>query len=75
MQQDREEEGKKMIVMIRHAYQTSRYLRDQRGIETVEWLLIAALIVAMAVVVYPGELQPALQKAIAFISGKITAIK
>ncbi|MGH7431302.1 MAG: hypothetical protein ACREI5_05725 [Candidatus Methylomirabilales bacterium] len=40
-----------------------------------EWLLIAALIVAMAVVVYPGELQPALQKAIAFISGKITAIK
>jgi len=75
MQQDREEEGKKVIMMIRHAYQRSRYLRDQRGIETVEWLLIAALIVAMAVVVYPGELQPALQKAIAFISGKITAIK
>lgn len=64
-----------MITMIRQAYQRSRYLRDQRGIETVEWLLIAALIVAMAVLVYPGELQPALQKAIAFISGKITAIK
>ncbi len=61
-----------MIMMIRHAYQRVRYLPDQRGIETVEYLLIAALIAAMAVIVYPGTLQTALQTAVTFISSKIT---
>ncbi len=36
------------------------YLRDQRGIETLEWIAIGALILGVAFVVYPGTLQPAL---------------
>ncbi len=36
------------------------YLRDQRGIETLEWVAIGALILGVAFVVYPGTLQPAL---------------
>jgi hypothetical protein len=36
------------------------YLRDERGIETLEWIAIGALILGVAFVVYPGTLQPAL---------------
>jgi Flp pilus assembly pilin Flp len=36
------------------------YLRDERGIETLEWIAIGALILGVAFVVYPGTLQGAL---------------
>jgi len=36
------------------------YLRDERGIETLEWIGVGALILGVAFVVYPGTLQPAL---------------
>jgi len=36
------------------------YLRDERGIETLEWIAIGALILGVAFVVYPGTLQTGL---------------
>ncbi len=46
---------------------TIRYLKDQRGIETLEWILIGGLITGVGIALYPGVLQPAL-------SGVITTI-
>ena len=50
------------------------YVNDERGIETLEWLAVAALIVALAIAVYPGTLQTALEAVISDISSKLTAI-
>ena len=36
------------------------YLKDERGIETLEWIGVGALILGVAFVVYPGTLQGAL---------------
>ena len=48
------------------------YLKDEQGIETLEWIAVGALIVAVALVVYPGTLQPALQNVINKIVSKIS---
>lgn len=61
-----------MLTIIRYLREGLRYLEDERGIETVEYLLIAALITAMAVAVYPGSLQTALESAVTFIASNIT---
>jgi len=50
------------------------YVNDERGIETLEWLAVAALIVALAVAVYPGTLQTALEDVISDISTKLVGI-
>ena len=50
------------------------YVRDERGIETLEWLAVAALIVALAVAVYPGTLQTALEDVISDISTALVGI-
>jgi Flp pilus assembly pilin Flp len=50
-----------------------RYLKDQRGIETLEWILIGGLITGVAIVLYPGVLQPGLNGAIGQIVAAITA--
>jgi Flp pilus assembly pilin Flp len=50
------------------------YLRDERGIETLEWIAVAALIVALAIAVYPGTLQTAINDVITSISGKLALI-
>jgi Flp pilus assembly pilin Flp len=50
------------------------YLRDEKGIETLEWIAVGALIVAVALVVYPGTLQQALLDVVASISGALTGI-
>jgi Flp pilus assembly pilin Flp len=50
------------------------YLRDEQGIETLEWIAVGALIVAVALVVYPGTLQQALLDVVASISGALTGI-
>lgn len=47
------------------------YLRDERGIETLEWIAIGALILGVAFVVYPGTLQPAL---VALVGNIATAL-
>ncbi len=48
-----------------------RYLRDQRGVETLEWILIGGLITGVAIFLYPGALQTGLSGAITSI---VTAI-
>ena len=50
------------------------YVRDERGIETLEWIAVAALIVALAIAVYPGTLQTALEDVISDISTALTGV-
>ncbi len=50
------------------------YLRDERGIETLEWIAIGALILGVAFVVYPGTLQPALITLVGTISTALGTI-
>ena len=50
------------------------YLRDERGIETLEWIAIGALILGIAFVVYPGTLQPALTSLVTTIAGALSGI-
>lgn len=50
------------------------YLRDERGIETLEWIAIGALILGVAFVVYPGALQTALVLLVGTISTALGAI-
>jgi Flp pilus assembly pilin Flp len=47
------------------------HLKDERGIETLEWIAVGALIVAVALVIYPGTLQGGLQSVINTVVGKI----
>ncbi len=49
-----------------------RYLRNERGIETLEWTLIGGLITAVALLIYPGVLGPGLTGALNTIVGAIT---
>jgi Flp pilus assembly pilin Flp len=50
------------------------YVRDEQGIETMEWIAVGALVVAMALVVYPGVLQTALIDVVTAISTALTGI-
>lgn len=49
-----------------------RYLRNERGIETLEWILIGGLITGVAIFLYPGALQTGLGTAIGSIVNAIT---
>jgi len=51
-----------------------RYLWDQRGVETLEWILIGGLITGVGIVLYPGVLQPALAGTIGIITGAINGV-
>jgi Flp pilus assembly pilin Flp len=44
---------------------------DERGIETLEWLAIAVLILIVAFAIYPGTLQKGLQDVVDTIVGKL----
>jgi Flp pilus assembly pilin Flp len=48
------------------------YLRDERGLETMEWIAIGALVLGVAFVLYPGVLQTALQAVVGNISTALT---
>ena len=50
------------------------YLKDEQGIETLEWIAVGALIVAVALVVYPGTLQGGLINTVTAITNKLTGI-
>jgi Flp pilus assembly pilin Flp len=50
------------------------YLKDEQGIETLEWIAVGALIVAVALVVYPGTLQDGLVTVVLAITNKLTGI-
>lgn len=60
-----EKGGKKMRNLI-------SYLRDQQGIETLEWILIGGLITGVGIVLYPGVLQAGLSGVIGTIVAAIT---
>jgi len=49
-----------------------RYLRDHRGVETLEWILIGGLITGVGIVLYPGVLQTGLSNVIGAIVLAIT---
>lgn len=61
-----------MLSMIRYVLDRLpfHYLKDERGVETLEWLAIGLLIVTLAAAVYPGTLGTALNGVI----GSITAV-
>ena len=48
-----------------------RYLSDEQGIETLEWIAVGALIIALALAVYPGALQPGLQSVVNTVVSKL----
>jgi Flp pilus assembly pilin Flp len=48
------------------------YLRDQQGVETLEWILIGGLITGVGIVLYPGVLQAGLSGVIGTIVTAIT---
>ena len=50
------------------------YLKDERGVETLEWIAVGALIVALAMAVYPGTLQTGINDVIADIVAALTGI-
>lgn len=50
------------------------YFKDQRGVETLEWIVVGALIVAIGIAVYPGSLQSQLTSAINSIGATVTGL-
>jgi Flp pilus assembly pilin Flp len=45
---------------------------DERGIETLEWLAVAVLILIVAFAIYPGTLQTGLETVVTAITGALT---
>jgi Flp pilus assembly pilin Flp len=50
------------------------YVSDERGVETLEWIVVGALIVAIGIAIYPGTLQTQLSAAVNAIGGTITGL-
>lgn len=49
------------------------FLADEKGAETVEWVMIAAVLASIIILIFWGNLKTALDAAITTISGKIDA--
>ncbi|HEU5190917.1 MAG TPA: hypothetical protein VFX14_14630 [Methylomirabilota bacterium] len=50
------------------------YFKDQRGVETLEWIVVGALIVAVGIAVYQGALQSQLITAVNNIGARISGL-
>ena len=50
------------------------YVNDERGVETLDWIVVDALIVAVGIAVYTGALQGQLITAVNAIGGQITGL-
>ena len=50
------------------------YFKDQRGVETLEWIVVGALIVAVGIAVYQGALQSQLVAAVNAIGSRISGL-
>lgn len=50
------------------------YLKDEHGVETLEWIAVGALIVMLAAAVYPGTLQAGIGAVITDITNKLTGL-
>ena len=53
---------------------TWSYVNDERGVETLEWIVVGALIVAVGIAVYQGALQSQLITAVNAIGGSISGL-
>jgi Flp pilus assembly pilin Flp len=53
---------------------TWSYVNDERGVETLEWIVVGALIVAVGIAVYQGALQGQLITAVNAIGTSITGL-
>jgi hypothetical protein len=51
--------------------QICKYLKDEQGIETLEWIAIGVLILGVAFAVYPGSLEAGLNTV---VDGVVTAL-
>jgi hypothetical protein len=51
-----------------------RVLRDEQGIETLEWIVVGALVVAVGVTIYTGILQEQLVAAVGRIGQMIAGL-
>jgi Flp pilus assembly pilin Flp len=47
---------------------------NERGVETLEWIVVGALIVAIGIAIYPGTLQNQLTTAINAIGVTVTGL-
>jgi Flp pilus assembly pilin Flp len=50
------------------------YLKDEQGIETLEWIAVGALIIAVAIAIYPGTLQAGLTTVINGVRDKLLTL-
>jgi Flp pilus assembly pilin Flp len=50
------------------------YFKDERGVETLEWIVVGALIVAVGIAVYQGALQSQLVTAVNAIGSRISGL-
>ena len=50
------------------------YLKSEKGIETLEWIAVGALILAVGAVVYPGTLQGQLTTAVTSIGTTLNGL-
>jgi Flp pilus assembly pilin Flp len=50
-----------------------RHVRDEGGIETLEWILMGALITGVGLIVYPGTLTGQLSSALTAIGAAIVS--
>ena len=50
------------------------YVSNERGVETLEWIVVGALIVAIGIAVYPGTLQTQLTSAMNAIGTTVTGL-
>ena len=50
------------------------HLKDEQGIETLEWIAIGALILSVAIVIYPGTLQQGLVNVISSVSTALSTL-
>ena len=50
------------------------YLKDEQGIETLEWIAVGALIIAVAIAVYPGALQTGLITVVDKVTAKLIGL-
>jgi len=50
------------------------HLQDEQGVETLEWIVVGALIVAVGIAVYQGVLQGQLTTAVTNIGGTISGL-
>lgn len=54
--------------------QICKYLKDEQGIETLEWIAIGVLILGVAFAVYPGSLQTGLTTVVGNVTTALTGV-